>query len=719
MILMMATALCCAIVYFAVSDVLHSRREAIAQALRDARNLCQAVTASVESTVRLIDRTLLQVVREAEANGLSRAQDVLAARQSARPGPVTAEPLFALIMLAPDGAPMTGTVPGWMRPTDVVDEAFFRSLTEDQNNYFIGTVRPRIGSDDPMLAVSRAIRARDGTVAAVLVGIVDPEYFRPLLQSIDVGREGAIAVLNHQGQVILREPTLSEQERTTAQFSAVVQSSVERTNWDFAGIGPGDDVNRVSAAIRLMDMPLIVVTGIDTEFVLAEWYAKARSTSILTSISLVVIGLGAWMLVRQIRKDELARRYLEEREAALREAHALLDVALENMDQGLVMFDRDMRIVLYNRKAVALFGNDPNKDYRGISLVESHTRLNNSGWQAVDDTSRPFDRRLELVRDGVYHRFVVKLPGDRFLDATHIPLGERGSITTYSEITERERAARELAVAKETAERASRAKSSLLANVSHELRTPLNAIIGFSDVMQREYFGPLGERYRDYSGSIHRSGLYLLNLINDLLDLSKIEADRYDLSLEDLDAGAVLTDALEMLRIRAEEKGIALICRIGIAGDETLIDPLQFRADRRAIQQILLNLLSNAVKFTGTGGQVIASVTRRGDGMLFAIEDNGSGIPDNMIEEVMNPFIQVESAQTRTHEGTGLGLAIAKRLADLHGGSLTLSSKEGVGTRATVWLPVTHTRSAPTAGVLMVSSLRPVDVEHSPLPGSL
>jgi two-component system cell cycle sensor histidine kinase PleC len=236
--------------------------------------------------------------------------------------------------------------------------------------------------------------------------------------------------------------------------------------------------------------------------------------------------------------------------------------------------------------------------------------------------------------------------------------------------------------AEDAAEAANRAKSEFLANMSHELRTPLNAIIGFSDMMKGQLLGPIGSvRYIEYARDIHSSGTHLLSLINDVLDMSKIEAGRYTIHPEPLDASEMLRTCERLVRVRASEAGVAL----GIAAAQEL--PLN--ADARALKQILLNLLTNAIKFTPSGGSVSLSAGRENDGVVFRVADTGCGIPAEDLPRIGRRFEQVDNALTRKGEGTGLGLALCRALVELHGGTLTLESTVDVGTTVTVWIPLT------------------------------
>jgi two-component system cell cycle sensor histidine kinase PleC len=233
---------------------------------------------------------------------------------------------------------------------------------------------------------------------------------------------------------------------------------------------------------------------------------------------------------------------------------------------------------------------------------------------------------------------------------------------------------------KNRAEEANQTKSKFLANMSHELRTPLNAIIGFSEIMESGMFGSLGsEKYQEYCHDILTSGHYLLEVINDILDMSKIEAGRMKLDMEPLDLSKTLLESLRVVSGRADDKNLEL--------DADIDGEISIVADRRATKQIIVNLLSNAVKFTPDGGRVIVRSRLVENSVVLLIADTGIGIAPQSLQRLGRPFEQVESQLTKTYHGSGLGLAIARSLTNLHGGSMRLRSKLGAGTVVRVRLP--------------------------------
>jgi cell cycle sensor histidine kinase DivJ len=259
--------------------------------------------------------------------------------------------------------------------------------------------------------------------------------------------------------------------------------------------------------------------------------------------------------------------------------------------------------------------------------------------------------------------------------------GAADIVAVTRDITERKSYERELIAARDAAEGANRAKSSFLANMSHELRTPLNAIIGFSEVMTHEMFGPVGSpRYLEYSRLIHESGGHLLELINSVLDMSKIEAGKLDLYEEVFDFTDVADSAIRFVKLHAERAGVALRLTVGPGAG------MMF-ADKRAIKQVLINLLSNGIKFTPRGGDVTVRAMLDGKGIEITIADSGVGISQKDLERLGKPFEQVEGEHVRSKEGTGLGLALVKALAILHGGEANLESVLGEGTTVRIRLP--------------------------------
>jgi two-component system cell cycle sensor histidine kinase PleC len=232
----------------------------------------------------------------------------------------------------------------------------------------------------------------------------------------------------------------------------------------------------------------------------------------------------------------------------------------------------------------------------------------------------------------------------------------------------------------ERMEETARSRSRFLASVTHELRTPLNAIIGFSDVMRHEMFGPMGApKYREYAELIRNSGVHLVDLVSDLLDMSKIEAGRFTIERKHVELAPLAEECLAMVKGVAEEAGVELAADVPVG--------LTMQADRRALKQCLINLLSNAIKFTLLDGRVTLRAYEAGGEVVVQVADTGVGIPETDLARIGKPFEQVEGEMAKTHKGTGLGLSLVKSIAELHGGTMTIESALGDGTTVTLRLP--------------------------------
>ncbi|MEJ0012365.1 MAG: ATP-binding protein [Bauldia sp.] len=382
--------------------------------------------------------------------------------------------------------------------------------------------------------------------------------------------------------------------------------------------------------------------------------------------------------------------------------------AIETVSEAFVLWDSENRLVMCNSKYQQLHGIpdaalQPGAAYNEViaagrkPLVRSQVVVDGK----PEDGARSFELQLEdgrwlqinerRTKDGGFVSVGTDITQLKRHESKLID-GERRLMATIADLRQSRQKleqqaqqmvelAEKYAEEKDRAEAANRTKSEFLANISHELRTPLNAIIGFSEIMESGMFGPLGSaKYVEYCQDIHQSGTYLLGVINDVLDMSRIEAGRMMLHPEDLDLDELVEESIRVVSTMAAAQQIEVVPEIGHG--------LHMRGDRRALTQIMLNLLSNAVKFTPAGGRIRVRARAVGGAATFSVSDSGIGIPREALNKLGRPFEQVSNQFTKNHRGSGLGLAIASSQASLHGGTMRIRSTEGRGTIVSVRLPL-------------------------------
>lgn len=387
---------------------------------------------------------------------------------------------------------------------------------------------------------------------------------------------------------------------------------------------------------------------------------------------------------QEVLNHQLSRE-LEERkraEARIRRNQTYLRTVLDTVADGIITIDSHGLIEDFNPAAERIFS------YQRDAVIGRNISI------LMPEPDRSYhDEYLRRFLRGEGSQFVgagrevtgLRADGSTFplyLAISAAQVGERTVFTgVLRDITAQKRAETAMREAKETAELANRTKSEFLANMSHELRTPLNAIIGFSEMIKSEIMGPIGTpTYLDYVSDIHASGRHLLDVINDILDIARVEAGRMTLFEESVDVAASARSCLKLVRTRADETGLSLITDIP--------DNLpHLRGDPRRIKQILLNLLSNAVKFTPEGGTVTLTLAANEKGMQVIVADTGPGMTAAEARDALQPFVQVDAGLERRYEGTGLGLPLVAAMVEMHGGTLILDTARGNGTRAIIRLP--------------------------------
>ncbi len=585
----------------------------------------------------------------------------------------------------------------WPMPAvDLSDRDYYQRLRQhDDPGVFISVpVMSRI-TGNWSFYLARRIDRPDGEFLGLVVGAIDVRYFEDFYQAITSREGGSVALLRRDGALLARYPHVEAMMGKKLASRSPFYESVEEGGGSYRSPGYVDGIARVVSVQPLRDFGLAATVSMSEDAVLMDW----RRQSIFIGLGTVCTLVGFALLFRAL---VIHSRSLERSEATLRESEARChDFALTSSD-WFWETDENNRFT-YISDHIRAFLQDP-QDPIGRTRIDL----------AADVISEPQKwqehyavlERHEAFRDFVYTRkigdqpeCIISVSGKPFFDRASHFLGYRG---TARDITEKVMAERALREAKAAAETANSAKSQFLANMSHELRTPLNAILGFSEVLENGIAGPLQSRQAEYIGLIRQSGVHLLHVINEILDLARIDAGKLELREEVFDPRKLVEGCIALIEDRAA---------VGLLTITTEIEPRipYVMADRTRLTEILLNLLSNAIKFTELGGSIDVMVRHKQDGGIeFAVRDTGCGMTATEVEIALQAFGQVDAGLARQHEGTDLGLPLARRLAELHGGSLTLESKKGRGTTVSVELPATRVVSGRAGDPSSAAKAHPV-----------
>jgi len=574
--------------------------------------------------------------------------------------------------------------------SDLAERDFFRHHQQTPGGETFRGRPVRARSDGGWIVpLSRAVHDPDGRLRWVVVVALDPRYLAYLFSSIDIGGGKLVALLDREGVLLSLHPYREELiGRSLIGSDQLERLLPEGRRLIVSGPTAFDPEERLSALLALPKGQLVLQVAMARPDALGRFQLDLAAWGAVLAAVIVLALFSAQRQIAQTR--QLAAQTAENRRQADSIRRSNLSLQQEMISRRSAEAERDR-----------LF--DLSHDLLGIIDTDGWFRRANPafvttlGYTEAELVALPISELVhaddqEATRAqfrtlasgqsviGFENRFRRRDGRWRWLSWNSVPQGNL-IYAVIRDITDQKTVARQLEQARDQAEAASRAKSEFLANMSHELRTPLNGIIGFSEALALGVFGPLNHKQDDYIRGIHGAGVLLLGIVNDLIDLSLVEAGKQILVEQSLDLAPAVTAVVTLAEERARAKELQLETRLPAALP-------RLRADEQKLKQILLNLLINAIKFTPPGGRIVVAVRIGDQGTLvLEVADNGIGIAVEDLEKVMSPFGQVEPVLARRQGGVGLGLPLARKLVELHQGHFELTSSVGVGTIATVTFP--------------------------------
>jgi signal transduction histidine kinase len=689
--------------------VLTQRAATLAESSQASADLAQVLAEQTSRTMLPIDLTLREVAgrfaaqqAEGATAGLQEKAmfDLLAERQKGLPQ------VDALILVGADGRVANFSRSFPPAPLDTSRRDYYQYLkTHDDHALFISVPAQSFLDHQWIVFLARRLNDAHGEFAGIVAAAVTLSYLEDFYRAV-TPQNGTVSLVRRDGVVLVHYPHDESQIGWKLPSASAWYESLGAMGGSYYSPGYRNNVARLVSVRPLRDFPLVINVSTSEIAALSNWRQQTLwlVAGALFAATCVIFLLRVF--VGQVKRLEqskasLARQnaLLQQTAVALRESEyhvaensRMLEATLEHMDQGLIVVDRERVVSICNRRAIELLGLPPELMARRPKFEEVLAfQWKQEEFVGSDDEFRSFVQRALLLEGP--RNYQRRRPNGRVLEVRTTVLPEGEAVRTFTDVTERYNALETMALAKEQAEGANRAKSEFLTNMSHELRTPLSAVIGFSELIRDEAAGPVGTTYVSYAEDINASGRHLLKLINDLLDLSKIEAGRYELVEERVKLSNLLRICQRMMAQRAQSANVRIIC------DPNCVD-VMLRIDLRATQQILLKLLDNAVKFSPAGGTTVIQVEPTTDGgMAVKVRDDGIGIEPEAASSLFEPFRQADASIGRKFDGSGLGLAISRKLMVLMDGTLEITSEPGEGTTVIMMFPAVRViRDRPTLG---------------------